>query len=209
MEKPKDEYDALRLLVEILEPFDGEHKTRLIRWASERVGVVTPPAPVLPIDALNPGQAEALSSVRSTPTRDLKTFVTEKDPQSEIQFAATVAYYYRHEAPKDMLREVVDKETISEAANRTVGWKNGIKRPAQTLVNAYNAGVVDRVGPGEYRLNTVGENLVGVLLPGGNGLVDSKQPKRRRGKSKKGPLPKKSTSKKAATKRAGKKHTKK
>jgi hypothetical protein len=33
--------------------------------------------------------------------KDLKTFVTAKNPRSDVQFAATVAYFHRFEAPPD------------------------------------------------------------------------------------------------------------
>lgn len=42
------------------------------------------------------------------------------------------------------------------------------KVPAQVLVNAYHDGLFDRGGKGSYKLNSVGENLVAMALPGTN-----------------------------------------
>jgi hypothetical protein len=52
------------------------------------------------------------------------------------------------------------------------------KVPAQVLVNAYRDGLFDRGGKGSYKLNSVGENLVAMALPGTNGAA--KTPKRTR-----------------------------
>jgi hypothetical protein len=38
--------------------------------------------------------------------------------------------------------------------------------PAQVLVNAYQDGLFDRGGKSHYKLNSVGENLVAMALPG-------------------------------------------
>jgi hypothetical protein len=43
-----------------------------------------------------------------------------------------------------------------------------------TLTNAKNAGYLDSAGHGAYKINTVGENLVAVTLPGEGSERDAK-----------------------------------
>jgi len=37
------------------------------------------------------------------------------------------------------------------------------------MINAYKAGVFDKAASGRYKLNSVGENLVAMVLPGDGG----------------------------------------
>jgi hypothetical protein len=41
-----------------------------------------------------------------------------------------------------------------------------LKFPAQTLINAHGAGLLDTAERGAYAINSVGENLVAMTLPG-------------------------------------------
>lgn len=56
--------------------------------------------------------------------------------------------------------------------------------PSQVLVNAYHAALFDRGDRGVYRLNSVGENLVAMVLPEGAGGVPGNEtitkPRKRR-----------------------------
>lgn len=169
MDKPKDEYDALRMLVDILDPFDKEQRERLMRWTAEKLSInianlpfVAPPG--VPRSVSSQETIEASGPVAVT---DLKAFIESKKPKSETQFAAAVAYYYLYEAPTDARKQSINRIILSDANRLVKPWKKGIKNPSQTLVNTFNAGLLDRTEErGEYKLNMVGENLVGVLLPG-------------------------------------------
>jgi hypothetical protein len=89
--------------------------------------------------------------------------VEKKIPSSDTQFAATVAYYYRFEAPAHLRKESITSEELQEAC-RQVG-RDRLPKPAQTLVNAHHQGLLDRGERGAYIINTVGENLVAMALP--------------------------------------------
>ena len=101
--------------------------------------------------------------------------MNEKAPKSDVHFAATVAYYYQFKAPENQRKDSITKEDLVEAC-RQVDRKRP-KGPAQVLVNAYHDGLFDRGGKGSYKLNSVGENLVAMALPGTN--ETGKTPKRR------------------------------
>ena len=102
--------------------------------------------------------------------------MTEKAPRSDTHFAATVAYYHQFRAPENQRKESITKEDFVEAC-RQVDRKRP-KRPAQVLVNAYQDGLFDRGGKGQYKLNSVGENLVAMALPG---TIDGAKSAKRKG----------------------------
>jgi len=44
MTKPTDDFEAVRLVIQALEPFDAKERERIIRWAAEKLGMTTPPS---------------------------------------------------------------------------------------------------------------------------------------------------------------------
>jgi len=162
MEKPKDDLDAVRIIVQTLESFDKEERERIVRWATEKLGMqlagITAPRQRYP--------QELIDRPVGT-TTDLKTFIADKAPKHAMYFAATVAYYHKFVAQSDNRKESINKEDLSDAV-RKVAWRPGLTNPGQTLINAYSAGLLDKTPErGEYKLNTVGESLVAVILPDG------------------------------------------
>ena len=117
----------------------------------------------------------------TTSAKDLKTFVTEKKPKNDVQFAATVAYYYRFEAPENLRKSEINGDDLQEAC-RLVG-RERFKNPGQTVRNAHTLGLMDKgEQPGFFAINSVGENLVAVALPGdGSGAprIKNKKGKKR------------------------------
>ncbi|PZR07342.1 MAG: hypothetical protein DI536_28235 [Archangium gephyra] len=97
---------------------------------------------------------------------DIKSFTNQKQPKSDQQFAAVVAYYFQFEARSEDRRETVNADIMKDAA-RLAGWPQ-VKRWAMTLHNAKNAGYLSGAGTGEFKLSSVGENLVAITLPGGS-----------------------------------------
>lgn len=164
MTKPQaDDLEAVRTIVAALEGFDEKDKERILRWAREKLGLAHS-HPSVSATHLPP------TALPATPTpvplgaaSDIKSFVEKKNPTSDIQFAATVAYYYRFEAPGHLRKESITKEDLVEAC-RQVG-RDRLRHPAQTLVNAHTQGLLDRGERGAYAINTVGENLVAMALP--------------------------------------------
>jgi hypothetical protein len=90
---------------------------------------------------------------------DIRSFFVEKRPSSDVEAAAASAYYYQYLAPENERRETIDPEGLQKAfrlARRPLP-----KRTIYTLTNARNAGYLDSGGgPGQFRLNPVGYNLV-------------------------------------------------
>jgi hypothetical protein len=162
-DKP-DDLDAVRKLVEVLSAFDAGDQERIIRWAREKLG--------LPAEGLGHADGEKRQAKDpedsgqggSSGPKDIRTFVTEKNPTSDNQFAATVAHYYRFVAPQAARKEFITADDLQQACRLT--GRNRLPRPAQTLINAHTNGLLDKgANRGEYGISTVGENLVAVSLP--------------------------------------------
>jgi len=184
-EKTTTDFDAAKTVFETLKGMDRQQQQRILRWVSESLGVQALPLPqvhsnILPLDSV-PGDTTtnltgtAHPAVRQHPI-DIKTFTSAKQPKSDMQFAAVVAYYYRFDAPPENRRETINGDVLQEAA-RLAGRKRPPK-PGMTLANAKNQGYLDAAGGGEYRINSVGENLVAMTLPGNEGNGKHRKPVR-------------------------------
>jgi hypothetical protein len=95
----------------------------------------------------------------------IKTFKEQKNPRSDREMSAIVAYYLKNLAPPADRKERIttrDVETYFQIAEYPLP-----KTVEMTLVNAKAAGYFDSVGNGEYKLNAVGHNLVAHNLPRG------------------------------------------
>jgi hypothetical protein len=188
MSSPKtDDLEAVRLVVEAVKDFKLDEQQRIFRWAAEKLGMSLPagsgytPPP--------PSPAGSPSSHPPTPpapgaAMDIKTFMADKKPRNDVQYAAAVAYYYRFEAPPAERKEAINKEDLQEATRKS--GRDRFGNPLQTLNNAHTLGLLDRSGEkGSFVINSVGENLVAMTLPDGG-------------------TPKKATKKKAAKKKGSK-----
>jgi hypothetical protein len=163
-----DDLEAVRTVAQALEGFTATDQERIIRWAREKLGL-----PLGTTSDAHGGAAGASSPVQpAAQAKDIKSFVQSKNPQSDNQFAATVAYYYRFEAPEGERKESITATDLTDAT-RMVG-RDRVARPAQTLINAHQQGLLDKAGErGSYAVNTVGENLVAMALPGTDGSAKS------------------------------------
>jgi len=158
-------FDAAKAIFETLRGLDKQDQARAIRFASEALGLSTP-------THTQPSVASSQTATTTTPpssdsqvhSTNIKQFTAAKAPKSDQQFAAVVAYFYRFEAPQAERKETIDAKTLQEAA-RLAGRRRP-PRPQATLVNAKNAGYLDLVGRGKFKINAVGENLVAMTLPG-------------------------------------------
>lgn len=169
--KQSDDLEAVRVICEALHPFEPPTQQRILRWVIERIGLQSS---VIEREQRamgdEPVAAEPISSQPTTPPAltDIKSFVAEKKPRSDNEFAATVAYYYRFVAPEPERKEAITAQDLQEAC-RLVG-RVRMSRPGQTLINAHHRGLLDKPGdPGAYTVSTVGENLVAVTLPAEGG----------------------------------------
>ena len=169
MTKPADKFEATRTVVETVKEFDAKDQEMIFRWAAETLGLpvpfqsaVRPPAesPPLRLGSPPPTSTTGVSGAGT----DIQSFVNAKNPRSDTQFAATVAYYYQFIAPQAERKKSITEEDLLDAC-RKVGRERP-KQPYMTLNNAFHAGLLDRPAKGAFSINSVGENLVAMTLPG-------------------------------------------
>jgi hypothetical protein len=170
MAKP-DDLEAVRTIASALSGFSPEEQERILRWVREKIGLA-PAAralpdvriPQLPLLGTPVGQPEPAAP--PTPaSKDLKTFINSKQPKNDVQFAAAVAYYHRFDAPPEQRRNEIDANILQDACR--LAGRARFQRPLATLNNAKNLGLLDSgTEKGKFTINTVGENLVAMTLPG-------------------------------------------
>jgi len=139
----------------------------IFRWAAETLGLPEPfhgPSPAAERSAPIATQLGSGTPSTGGNTPDIQSFVKAKNPRSDVQFAATVAYYYQFVAPESERKTSISEGDLVDAC-RKVGRERPLK-PYFTLSNAFQAGLLDRPGKGSFSLNAVGENLVALTLPG-------------------------------------------
>jgi len=185
MAKP-DDLEAVRLVTTALGGFSPEDQERIIRWAREKLGLA--PAPRNSLETRMPQSSspvvlsrpsEVTEPTQPPTAKDLKTFVAVKNPKSDVQFAATVAYFYRFEAPPEQRKNELDRNILQDACR--LAGRERLKNPLMTLNNAKNMGLLDSGSEaGRFAVNTVGENLVAMTLPTQSGIsAKGKKPKKR------------------------------
>jgi len=172
MAKGPDDLEAVRAVTTALDGFGPEDQERILRWAREKLGLspiqrsfsetrIPQELPNLPVRAAD---QSALPQGPSSP-KDLKTFVIAKSPKNDVQFAATVAYFYRFESLPEQRKNEIDADILQDACR--LAGRERFKNPRVTLNNAKNLGLLDSGSEaGKFTINTVGENLVAMTLPG-------------------------------------------
>ena len=89
-----DDFEVARQVAELLKGLDSERQVRVLRWVSESLGI-TQSSPA----RRETTAAASTAEVRAGGSADIKSFIAAKDPKSDNQFAAAVAYFYRFFPP--------------------------------------------------------------------------------------------------------------
>lgn len=173
--KQIDDLEAVRIVAGTLEPFSEPDRERIVRWAFERLGMVagSQVAGTHVAPATKSGVSAQTTTSPTPEARDIRSFIQEKDPKNDSQLAAVVAYYHQFVAPENDRKESITSADLTEAC-RTADRARP-SRPAQTLVNAYGQGLLNRGEYGHYTINAVGENLVAMVLPDDAGATGARR----------------------------------
>jgi hypothetical protein len=194
-----DDLDAVRTIVEALKPFKPDEQERIVRWAREKLGLasVAPSSsdttPTGPASTPSP-RPQPPSPGAPQPTKNIRDFVAAKNPSSDNQFAAVAAYYYRFEAPEQERKDAITSDDLQEACRQA--GRPRLAKPIKTLHNAHGMGLLDKAERGAFSINSVGENLVAMTLPGGGAASAGRAGPRRKRAS-----PRSSRKKVASTRR--------
>ena len=181
MNKPADDLDAVRIITSALEGFDSKDREMIIRWSLERLGMVTsslekPQNPTQTITPTSDPQTLHPPNIIENEVKDIRSFSGDKKPTSDVQFAVVATFYYHFKAKPEEQKSSINKDQLIEAC-RHADWKI-LPNPKATLDNAVSKGYMDRAGDGQFRLNSVGENLVRKVLPGAPERASAKSKKR-------------------------------
>lgn len=167
MSKPADKFEATRIVTQTIQEFDPKDQAMIFRWVAETLGLPEPfhgSSGATGRSSSGATQPTSGGSSTGSPALDIQSFVKAKNPRSDVQFAATVAYYYQFVAPESERKASISEGDLVDAC-RKVGRERP-QKPYFTLNNAFHAGLLDRPDKGSFSLNAVGENLVALTLPG-------------------------------------------
>lgn len=191
--KPQSDFMAAEAIKGILSDREQSEQQRILRWVCESLD--------LPFKLAQPHASVTHSQQQDHPDQpsnpdtssqqvDIRTFVQQKQPDSDVQFVAATAYYHRFLAPPADRKDAINTEDLQTAAR--LAQRPVFKTPSVPMNNSVQQGYMDRAGRGAYRLNAVGENLVAMTLPR---QTESKAKSKRRA-----PKKRKVTRKRRATK---------
>jgi len=202
------ELDAIKQVVEALQPLTPEGRDRVINYVFQTLGIsmnvtTTPPTPPPPVVGEAPPEIPLPPQIHGQATKvisDIRSFKEQKQPRTANEMAAVLAYYMAELAPHDSQKSEINAADVNKYFKQA-----GFPLPAAarfTLQNAKNAGYLDSGSErGGYILNPVGHNLVAHTLPTSEANSSTGTPKPRRKKTAKPKPKKKSTGKKKPVKK--------
>jgi hypothetical protein len=170
-----NDFEIAKAVADRLKGIEKERQQRILRWVAESLNLDFGIALAMErrggetaghSGPTTPAPADPHLLQRQHGRMDIKSFVDSKKPKSDVQFAAVVAYYYRFEAPVETRKDPIDAEVFQEAAR--LAGRRRLPKPLVTLNNAKMLGYLDSSERGKFRINSVGENLVAMTLPGGS-----------------------------------------
>src|SRR5262249_6587626 len=104
-----DDFDAANTIADILKDLDAERRQQVLRWVAESFDIAI---------SAGTGSAASLGVVAGTtptatqPASDIRTFVEQKSPKSDVQFAAVAAYFYRFVAPSNAQLDAISANIL-------------------------------------------------------------------------------------------------
>ena len=167
-----EDFESAKVIAEKLKDVPRDRQERVLRWVADSLGIASPVAKAAPASASPAEQTHTPPPAPPIPpappgspsphVKDIRSFVEEKEPQTDIQFVTVVAYYYRFIAPTDQRRTTIDAEFSQEAARLA---QHVLINAKSTLNNAKRQGYLNSRERGQFEITTVGENLVVRGLP--------------------------------------------
>jgi len=161
----KNELNAIETITDILRSLDKTAQQRVLQYAMQHLGLEIGQAYLLKQDLRdNRGfKKEPMDQYEQQQVVDIRSLRDQKQPASDMEMAAIVAYYLSELVPEENRKDVIateDIKTYFKQAGHPLP-----KGPQFTLVNAKSAGYFESAGHGKYKLNPVGHNLVVHGLP--------------------------------------------
>jgi hypothetical protein len=188
-DESEDDVKAISTLISALKPLDQNARVHVLEFVIKRLGISLTAEQA----ASAPSDAQAFSSTPPSPSPttstgvvDIRNFAAEKNPKTINEKVAVVGYYLAHLASPSERRDYLISDDI-----KTYFVQADFHLPTapanMTLQNAKNAGYLNALDRGQYKLNAVGHNLVAHKLPSGEtgGAVRKPAKSKARAKAKK------------------------
>lgn len=164
----EDDVKAISTLLSVLRPLNQDARIHVLEFVLKRLGISLTAGPTTIPDRLS--HTEIKSVTQPVPVIggnvDIRSFAAEKSPKTVNEKVAVIGFYLAHLAPVSERRDYLIADDI-----KTYFIQAGFQLPTgpanMTLVNAKNAGYLNALDKGQYKLNSVGYNLVAHKLPGG------------------------------------------
>lgn len=164
-----DDVKAISTIISALKPLDESARVHVLEFVLKRLGISLTAKPSPPA-ALNPPAESVHSGVPSAAEHsrpgghDIRSFGAEKKPKTNNEKVAVMAYYIAHLAPPHERRDYVVPDDI-QAYFIQADFHLPTAPPSVTLGHAKNAGYLNALDRGRFKLNPVGYNLVAHKLP--------------------------------------------
>jgi hypothetical protein len=176
MAKDDLELKAIKTIIDSLKPLDETGRSRVLEYVLKRLDMTAFQSEPTAVVAEGGTGGGVFSG---GPVKDIRSFTAEKQPRSANEMVALIAYYLSDLAPATEASQTVNVEMVRKYFKQA-----GFPMPRvlkSALTNAAAAGYLESVSRGEYRLNSVGHNLVVHGLPRGtaSGSI-GKAPRNRR-----------------------------
>ena len=191
------ELKAIETITKALTDLDKDAQKRILQYAMQHLDLHVEnfnQLPTIPTENKSAHAKQATQHLQQ-PVVDIRSLRNQKQPNSDSEMAAIVAYYLSEVAPEDNR-----KDSIGPGDIRTYFKQAGHPLPRRTdvtLPNAKSAGYFESAGHAKYRLNPVGYNLVAHGLPRAKSESPPRPTRRKSKRTKKAKSSKKKTAKKA------------
>ena len=190
----QDDVKAISTLISVLRPLDEDARVHVLEFVLKRLGISLTAGPSAPAhrpvanDLNSPSPAPATTVLSGDV--DIRTFAAEKNPKTVNEKVAVIAYYLAHLAGGADRRDYIASDDIKPYFVQA-GFPLPTAPPSMTLVHAKNAGYLNALDKGQYKLNAVGHNLVAHKLPSREAKDRKRKPTRKPAKKKARPKAKK------------------
>jgi hypothetical protein len=156
---------AITKVMDALSPLDGEAREHVLEFVVKRMGIVAAVAPPPPQPPVAPSYTPPPPSEAPQPGgTDIRSFAVLKAPKTMNEKVAVMAYFLAQLAHTAERRDFITPEDIKPYFIQA-GFELPTATGSMTLTNAKNAGYLNALDRGQYKLNSVGHNLVAHKLP--------------------------------------------
>lgn len=158
------ELAAISSIIDLLKPLDATERSRVLEYVLKRLDMGAVQAVSTDVPEIGSTSGRAIAGPFIT---DVRSLAAEKQPRSANEMVALIAYYLSELAPENERSDTVNVNTIKRYFKMAAFPMPRV--PKNALTNAAQAGYLENVSRGEYRLNPVGYNLIVHGLPRSSG----------------------------------------